>query len=167
MAPLQARADRLSVATESGRDVIMELSRARQAAASARSRVKTASDVGLVDVLSAGRMNMLDLLIEGTDPSMPMTEARSVEVHTISDAALGWEEAMVALGSELPLTFPDVVERLLGLDGLWEDPNGYDHQLVMVLSEVEGLVRDIGGRLTRLREQLDDMHAQRATLVGA
>ncbi len=157
LALVEARQARLNHAHEASLDLVMELSRAR--AAATRSRPHTVQGYAVV---GGGRY--------GGHTAVPVKrvegEYREVEIGSVTEVAMAWEEAMLALGVDAPPGVEQAMDALLQVDGVYGNPDDSELLTMRAQAGVEPMVPRLKDALDEVRTEVAGLVQQRARVVG-
>ena len=93
-------------------------------------------------------------------------EYKEVEIASISECAMAWEEAMLALGVDTPPGVDGAMDALLQVDGLFGDPGQSELKTMAAQSAVEPMVRRLKDLLDFVQDEVTGLMMQRAAAVG-
>jgi len=157
LALVEARQGRLRHAHEASLDMVMELSRAR--AAATRSRPHTVQDYA---VIGGGKY--------GGHAAVPIQRVegntREVEIGSVSEVAMAWEEAMLALGVDAPAGVEVAMDALLQVDGVYRNPDDSELLTMRAQAAVEPMVPRLERALDEVRAEVAGLMQERASAVG-
>jgi len=157
LALVEARQGRLNHAHEASLDLVMELSRAR--AAATRSRPHTEQDYAVIGGGKYGGHSAVPIKrVEG--------EYKEVEIGSVSEVAMAWEEAMLALGVDAPPGVELAMDALLQVDGVYGNPDDSELLTMRAQAAVEPMVPRLKDVLDEVRAEVAGLMQQRAQAVG-
>ena len=93
-------------------------------------------------------------------------EYEEVEIATITECAMAWEEAMLALGVDAPPGVDAAMHALLQVDGLFGDPGKSELKTMAAQSAVEPMVRRLKDVLDAVQGEVEGLMKERAQAVG-
>lgn len=156
MALVEARRQRLHDAHESCLDLVMELTRARSAATQSRPHTVTRF-YGL-------SRNQYATTVVKTEAQEG--DYREVEIASVTEVAMAWEDAVLALGADTPPLVDLAMEALLQVDGLFRDPGESELKTMAAQTATEPIVRRVKTVLDAVSAELVAIQRERAALVG-